>query len=366
MLARTAIRLQLNAARPALALILPKKKTVNRLLFDNDARLPYKKIMPILNNVYQHLDTPEEIRLPSYTGHEDLMDLRSILHDLRSVTNLVNKNLVDLENELVEQAAELGNNDAIAMLAFEALADAKTLKEDYDYANKLVSELTGQKHPLVFKLAGDFAFGKQYHEQAAQYWEQFLTLESDTISASHVYANLGTYYYHYLRPRPDLAKAQTYFEKAVAFGQLDSHIVKAHYFLGQLYSITDPILSRYHLEISASRGLQESLPSLGFLELNVFDNIPQALEWFRLGVEANSDVSCLIGQFDAHVRAGKEVNAINILANLKGLHEKLDKVFARGLENVPEAYRDAAQSNQTLLKTFFATRAATIRRITPR
>lgn len=317
--------------------------------------------MPILDSVYTNLDTPDRIKLPSYTLHSDLMMLRQILHTLRSSTHSINTNLVDLENELVEQAAELGNNDAIAMLAFEALALPETAKEDYKYANELVRELTERKHPLVFKLAGDFAFAKQYHLQAAQYWHQFLDLENDTILASHVHSNLGVYYYHYLKPRPDLVTAKSHLEKAIRFGELDTHIVKAHYYLGQLYSITDPELSRFHLEISASRGLQESFSSLGFMELNVFNNVAKALEWFKLGVEANSDISCLIGQFDAHVRSSNSTNAINVLSNLQNLKEKLDKVLARGTKMMPEQYVELAKSNHVLLSTFFDTRREAIK-----
>ncbi|KAF5211952.1 hypothetical protein EJF18_20621 [Clavispora lusitaniae] len=342
-----------SSARPSLSTILPKKKTINRLLFDADARLAYSKMLPILNSVYTNLDEPEQIRLPPYTKHDDLMILRSILHNLRSVTNSVNKNLVDLENELVEQAAELGNNDAIAMLAFESIASPDTSPEDYEYANGLIRQLTERKHPLSFKLAGDLAFSKNYHAQAAQYWHEFLDLEDKTVLASHVHSNLGIYYYHYVKPHADLVRAKMHLEKAICFGELDTHIVKAHYYLGQLYTITDPELSRYHLEISASRGLQESFPSLGFMELNVFDNVPKALEWFKLGVEASSDLACLVGQFDAHVRAHKQTHALNVLSNLQHLKDKLDKVLLAG---VPDDYKDLAQANHSLLTTFFETR----------
>lgn len=354
---------RLSTSRPPLASILPKRKTMNRLLFDADSRLAYRKMMPVLDSVYTSLDSPTEIKLPSYTRHEDLMTLRSILQNLRSVTNSINKNLVDLENELVEQAAELGNSDAIAMLAFEAVALKDTLKEDYEYANELIRHLTESRHPLVFKLAGDFAFSKNYYEQAVQYWCQFLELEDKTILASHVYLNLGVYYYHHFKPRPDLTKAKLYLEKAIKYGELDTHIVKAHYYLGQMYSMTNPVLSRFHLEISASRGLQESFPSLGFLELNVFDNISKALEWFKLGVEANSDISCLVGQFDAHIRARKFTHAVNVLSNLQSLKEKLDKILQKGLVNVPDSFKELAQANHALLSTFFDTRRDQIRQL---
>ncbi|KAM9890814.1 hypothetical protein OXX69_012475, partial [Metschnikowia pulcherrima] len=98
---------------------------------------------------------------------------------------------------------------------------------------------------------------------------------------------------------------------------------------------------------------QESLPSLGFMELNVFNNVSKALEWFKLGVEANSDVSCLIGQFDAHVRVGSSAKALKILTNLRGLKDKLERIIAKGMDNVPPSYRDLAASNQVLLSTFF-------------
>lgn len=349
-------RWALTTTRPILLSILPKKKTMNRLLYDNDSRLVYKKVMTVLNSVYEHVDNPEQIQLPKFASHDDLMVLRSILYDIRNMTHSFNKNLVDLENELVEQAAEMGNKDAIAMLAFEAIQKKDTPKEDYDYANKLIIQLSDTKHPLVFKLAGDLASSKGLYAQAAEYWNRFLELEDNTILASHVYANLGAYYYQDAAPRPDLNNAKVCFEKAITFGELDNHIVKAHYFLGQLYTLTDPELSRYHLQVSASRGLQESFPTLGFMELNVFNNISKALEWFKLGVESSNDLSCLVGQFDAHILLDNIPNALAILRNLDGIMEKLDRVIHTRLPNLPALYRDLAVNNLVLLDKFFTTR----------
>ncbi|KAF3987445.1 hypothetical protein FT663_04439 [Candidozyma haemuli var. vulneris] len=351
------------SARPAIDSVLPKKKTLSRLLFDHDSRLAYKKVMPIFTNVYENLENPTNIRLPHYTKHQDLMTLRSVLRDIRALSNAVNKNLVDLENELIEQAAELGNNDAIAMLAFEAIGSPETSKEDYEYANKLIGELQDARHPLVFKLAGDLAFSKNYHEQAAQYWNDFLELEDDSIIASHVYTSLGMYYFNFAKPEPDLARARVCLEKAIKFGELDTSIIKAHYYLGQLYSMTDPKRSRYHLEISASKGLQESFPSLGFLELNVFDNPSKALEWFKLGVEGNNDITCLVGQFDAHIRTKNFKKASSILANLQGLKKKLDGFAKHKFRNVPDAFKGHAETNYALLVTFFDTRKDVIHKL---
>lgn len=350
-------------SRPPIQSVLPKQKTLSRLLFDHDSRLAYKKVMPIFTNIYENLETPTNIRLPHYTKHDDLMTLRAVLRDIRALSNAVNKNLVDLENELIEQAAELGNNDAIAMLAFEAIGSSETLPEDYAYANKLIKELQDAKHPLVFKLAGDLAFAKNYHEQAAQYWNQFLELEDDSLVASHVYTSLGLFYFNFAKPEPNLAKARECLEKAIKFGELDTSIIKAHYYLGQLYSMTDPKRSRYHLEISASKGLQESFASLGFLELNVFDNPLKAIEWFKLGVEGNNDITCLIGQFDSHVKTENLLKAKSILANLADIKKKLDALARQQFRNVPEAFKGHAETNYALLVTFFDSRKVIIHKL---
>lgn len=302
------------------------------------------------------MDSPNNIKLPHYTTNSDLMTLRAVLRDIRALSNAVNKHIVDLENELVEQAAELGNNDAIAMLAFEAISLPETLGEDYRHATNLVKQLTDLKHPLVFKLAGDLAHSKGYADQAAQYWHQYVELDPDSVVASHVYASLGSYYFNSHTPMPDLHKAKINFERSIMYGELDTTITKSHYYLGQLHSVTDPKLARYHLEVSASKGLQETYSALGFLELNVFDNPEKAIEWFKLGVEGHKDVVCLIGQFDCHVRSSKYSKAHSVLANLENLNKKLVSLHQKNYANVPEAFKQQSEVHLALLNTFFESR----------
>lgn len=342
-----------STARPDLAGLLPNKKTINRLLFDHDSRLAYKKSLEILKSVYSKLDDPGSIRLPSYTTSDDLMLFKQVLATIRTTTNSINRNLLDLENELVEQAAELGNNDAIAILAFKAIEDKATSEADYKYANDLIKELTDISHPLVFKLAGDLAFKKNLLIQAEDYWLKFLELEPNTILSSQVCANLGIYYFNYVKPKPNLQKAKYYLQKSIKYGELDNYIIKSHYYLGQLFSINDPMLSKYHLEISASRGLKESFPSLGFLEMNVFKNFTKSLEWFKLGVESNNDLSCLIGQFDCYTFMKNSKQASIILLRLNEINEKLNKLKA---EQVPENFVETFENNKYLLKIFFTSR----------
>lgn len=359
----TALKIRWNSSstqnRPELLSLLPGKRTINKILFDNDSRLSYKKVIPILDSVYSNIETPENIILPKYVKSNDLMLCKQILASIRSTTNSINKNLVLLENELVEQAAELGNNDAITILAFESIENKETSKEDYKYANTLIDNLTKLKHPLVFKMAGDLAFKKGYHNQAEVYWLQFIELELNTILASQVYANLGIYYFNYLKPRPDLTKAELYLKKSIKFGELDKYTIQAHYYLGQLYSMTDPILSKYHLEISASKGLKESFPSLGFLEMNIFKNYSKSLEWFKLGVESSNDLSCMIGQFDCFINLENLVQADGIYRNLVAVHNKINA--ARNRKNIPKDMQKAMETNESLLNLFFTTRSGSIK-----
>lgn len=342
-----------STARPDLAGLLPNRKTINRLLFDHDSRLAYKKSLEILKSVYSKLDDPGSIRLPSYTTSDDLMLFKQVLATIRITTNSINRNLLDLENELVEQAAELGNNDAIAILAFKAIDDKATSEADYKYANDLIKELTDINHPLVFKLAGDLAFKKNLFFQAEDYWLKFLELEPNTILSSQVCSNLGIYYFNYVKPKPNLQRAKYYLQKSIKYGELDNYIIKSHFYLGQLFSINDPMLSKYHLEVSASRGLKESFPSLGFLEMNVFKNFTKSLEWFKLGVESNNDLSCLIGQFDCYTFMKNSKQASIILLKLNEINEKLNKLKA---EKVPENFVETFENNKYLLKIFFTSR----------
>ncbi|ODV78762.1 HCP-like protein [Suhomyces tanzawaensis NRRL Y-17324] len=356
---RLAVRWASTAARPDLLSLLPKKRTFNKILFDNNSSLSYKKMMPILQTVYSNLATPENITLPKNVQPSDLMTFKNVLATIRKTTNTINNHLVALENELTEQAAELGDNDAIAILAFETVekklrGDPTVSKEDFQYANELIKKLTDLQHPLVFKMAGDLAFKRGYYNQAEPYWVQFTQLEPDTVAASQVYSNLGLYHFSYAQT-PDLGLARTYFEKSIRVGELDEFTIKAHYYLGQLYVDTNPLSSRYHFEISASRGLKESFSSLGFLEMNVFQNYHTSIEWFKLGVESSNDIACMIGQFDCYLKMKDYKSAYAILTQIKDVQEKIAKV-RRERRKVPKEIEESMAVTEGLLRVFFETR----------
>lgn len=334
--------------------LFPGKKSMKRLLYENDSRLTYKKVIPVMKEVYKNLDTPGAICFPNYVNGNDLMTCKQILAAIKKNTNTINKNLLALEDELVEQAAEMGQEDAITILAFKVIEYPQSNRDDYKHASKLIKDLTERKHPLVFKMGGDFAFKKNFYEQAASYWQQFIELEPNTLLASEVYCNLGKYYFQFVRPRPQLRKAKLAFENSIKFGDIDSTTIQAYFYLSQFYAVTDPLLSRYYLTIAGSKGLMESFSSLGFMEMNVFQNYSNAIEWFKLGVESNNDLKCLIGQFDCYFKLTNYGKASFILQNLYNLQKKLTNItfnrkFSKEMKNL-------ITNNISTLKLFFDTR----------
>ncbi|EMG47908.1 hypothetical protein G210_1624 [Candida maltosa Xu316] len=199
-------------------------------------------MLPVLDTIYTNLLTPSKITIPKYVQAQDLMDFKHLLSTIRKVTNSHNKNLINLENELIEQSAEMGHLDAITLLAFETIKNRTNVPmDDFKHANKLIRELTDLKHPLVFKMAGDLAWENKAYTKALEYWQSFLVLEPNSELSVHVYFNMGYYYFTFLT-LPDLELAKFYFEKCIGVsgGDLNDSTVKSHYYLGQMYVDVNP------------------------------------------------------------------------------------------------------------------------------
>ncbi|EHN03290.1 Mss2p [Saccharomyces cerevisiae x Saccharomyces kudriavzevii VIN7] len=56
-----------------------------------------------------------------YIKSSDLIQMRNVLMTLRMQNKFVHKNLLAMEDKLLNVAAELGNNDAISILSFNAI-----------------------------------------------------------------------------------------------------------------------------------------------------------------------------------------------------------------------------------------------------
>lgn len=379
---------QRQEQRPELLTILPSKRILNRILFDIDSQLTYKQMIPILNHIYKNLSTPESINLNQLKiqSSYDLMKFKKLLQEIRKVTNSINVHLLDLENELIEQLAELGNNDAITILAFETVRKRQILKEivdeeDYQHANELIKQLIDINHPLVFKMAGDLSWELNQPNQAIEYWQTYIQLASNKNSDGddyddhlcQIYYNMGYYYFTYLK-HPNLTLAKLNFQKCInhgfgggggsSGGNSNEFIVKSHFYLGQLYVNTNPKLSKYHWEISSSSGLKDSIINLGFLEMNCFQNYNLAIEWFKLGVELNpNEAQCLIGLFDAYIALQNWKLANIYLSKLNKLFETITEKKKKTSE-LPENIKSSIIYNESMLKTFHETRLNDIKLVT--
>lgn len=295
-------------SRPPFYEVIPKKKVMNRILFDLDAKHSFNKLYPVYESIYKKLDGDGEAEIPAKITANDLMVMKRALETVRVQSHSTNKHLVSLENSLVEYAAERGNNDAVSLLAYEALLGND--EEDKQHAKKLISKLLEMKHPLTVKLSGDLCLRNKMNQQAEQFYLDFIALEDDTFLASEVFKQLGILSFQ----KPDLIQARHWFSRSVKTGPLDK-VAECHYYLGQLNGF-DPKRSRYHLEAAASQGFKESFKQLGFLELNQFGNVRKATEWFKLGTELG-DVDCVVGLFDCFMKENKFKMAYGAYTTLK-------------------------------------------------
>lgn len=340
-----------STRRPPFYEVFPKKSVMNRILFDLDSRHNYGKLYKVFESVYQKLDTEEEPEIPKFINASDLMIMKKTLENIRIRSHTTNRNLLDLENELTEKAAEYGNNDAVALLAFEAIMNKSSPQDDRAYAKKLVAKLLELKHPLTLKMSGDLCVQNQMLAQAEKFYNDFLELESDTFLASEVYKALGKLNFQ----KPDLVKSKQYFEQSIKTGPIDK-ISECHYYLGQL-NAHDPERARFHFEASASQGFLQSFQLLGFLELNYFDNSFKAKEWFKLGAEL-SDIHSIIGLFDCFIKednlkaAKKTYSTLEVLLTKDGDDDKLKvwQHFNSNRKNGIEKVKDLATSIESTLK----------------
>lgn len=279
--------------RPAFHEVFPQKKMVNRLLFELDSRLTFNKLYPVYESIYESLDKSTDASIPNGFTGKDLMIMKKVIEKIRHKTKTINKNLLALENEILDLAAERGDNDAISLLCFDVLKDpSHNSDEDVTHAKRLIKELYKKEHPLTVKLTADIALLNSDDITAEKYYLKFLDLQNDTFLAGEVYGQLGQIHFR----KPDLVKAEQCFLKAIKLCPID-YSVRSYFLLGQIYINNDVFKARSLIESSATQGFRESFKTLGLLEMNYFKNYPKAQEWFKLGMELY-DIQCYIGYFD--------------------------------------------------------------------
>lgn len=319
--------------RPSFNEIFPQKRMVNRILFELDSRLSFGKLYPLFELAYNNVDS-EDIPVTSGITASDVMVMKKVLEKVRSRTKSVNRHLLKLENVLLDKAAEMGNNDAVSLLAFDVLKDpSKNTSDDVLHAKLLIKDLYKRKHHLTMKLTGDLALKAGDNSQAETYYRRFLELESDTFLAGEVYGQLGQFSFH----KTDLIPAERYFLKSIQYSPLE-YSVHSYFYLAQIYMNSDPLKARTLMENCATQGYKESFKALGFLEMNYFENLYKAQEWFKLGMEL-FELECFIGYFDCCALLGEWALANKCFKSLEKIAEN-NSHYKSLVKQVVEARHD--------------------------
>ncbi len=299
----TLSKASVKKSKPLLTDILPRKKVISKLLFDFNAKYNYHHYLPVVMDIYDKMESDKEPVTDKLKG-SDLIIFQRVLKEIRTQTHSSNKYLKELEDSLIEEAATLGNRDALTIICFKSLDDTtgEYTKDDKEQAKIFINKLSKLKHPLVFKMAGDHYYRKSDIKKAVNLYGKFLKLDNNSFLASEVYKTLGMLSFQ----EQKLMQAKVFMEKAINLAP-SNKVSQAHFILGLINEI-DPLKARYHFEMAASEGFLESFVNLGFLELNYFRNIYKSKLWFKLGAELG-DYNCMIGLFDCYMKEENWKNA---------------------------------------------------------
>lgn len=331
----------LGRRRPQFHEVFPQKRTVNRLLFELDSKHTFAKLYPVYETVYEEMENEMDTKIPKNVSPSDLMVMKKVLEKLRHRTKSINPHLLALENALLDKAAELGNNDAISLLAFDVLRDPEhNSSDDVAHGRKLVKELYKRNHHLTLKLLGDLSLKSGNDEEAKKYYFKFLQLENATYLSGEVYGKLGQISFR----KPDLSEAEQFFLKAIKLSPLE-YSVHSHFYLAQIYMNSNPLKARALMENCATQGFRESFKALGFLEKNYFSDIPKSQEWFRLGMEL-FDLECFVGFFDCCTELKDWAAANNCYKNMQqfgAINAEYKKVITEFTEKRQEEIKKAEE-----------------------
>lgn len=290
--------------------MLPQKKIIRQYLYEKKIGLPYKKVL----KTYESCWGENGGALPTGVNGEDVYQLKTILEAHRKRTGSLNRHALQLETNLIERAAELGNNMAISLLCGRTLSDENSSEDDKAHAVKLLDELCDLNFGPAFKIKGDIAYKFGHVNKAESLYQDCLdsNLSQDLKSVkieclrSIGVINFNTY---------DLEQAKLYFQLAIAEAERPDQVMDCHFYLSQIIE-DDKDKARYHLEQAARHGLKQAFAPLGFLLMNYFNRPELALEWFELG-NSIGDFNSSVGLFDVSVRQKKLDAAHKALENIK-------------------------------------------------
>lgn len=292
--------------------VLPKKKVIRQYLYEKKINLSYKKVIQTYEACWNNEDTP----LPAGVQAHDVYQLKTILEANRKKTGALSKTALLLESNLIEKAAEMGDNMAITLLCGRTLNDEKASEEDKSYAVKLLDDLCEIQFGPAFKIKGDIAYKHGHISKAEDLYQDCLDANlSQELNSVKIEClrSIGVIRFN----NYDLEQAKLYFQLAIAEAEQPSQVMDCHFYLSQILE-EDKDRARYHLEQAARFGLKQSFAPLGFLLMNYFNRPDLAVEWFDLG-NSIGDFNSIVGLFDVSIKQKKYDVARKAFENIEKL-----------------------------------------------
>lgn len=274
--------------------------------------MSYKKVI----QTYEACWNDEEIPLPADVKAHDVYQLKTILEANRKKTGALSKTALLLESNLIEKAAEMGDNMAITLLCGRTLNDEKASEEDKTHAIKLLDDLCEIQFGPAFKIKGDIAYKHGHISKAEGLYQECLdsNLSQELNSVKiECLRSIGVIRFN----NYDLDQAKLYFQLSIAEAEQNNQVMDCHFYLSQILE-EDKDRARYHLEQAARFGLKQSFAPLGFLLMNYFNRPDLGVEWFDLG-NSIGDFNSIVGLFDVSIKQKKYSIARKAFESIKKL-----------------------------------------------
>lgn len=321
-------------------ILFPSKKLLNRILFQMDSELPSRKLIPLYERLYE--DNELLPTFSQYASNSNIIFLMNrVLVELKKRTKRQSISLHKMELYLLKRAAQLGNNDAIALLCYQILSSPKQIQNDDEVKGSqiLLKQLVEENQPLSFKiladlncLMGDFKEGKTWYSQYLKATHNSLRVKSKNgLNPKSDISNWGLTLRGEVLEKlaeiefreggnENIIKCEERFLEVIQLLPLKD-CVKSYFFLSQLYIKSDPERAKVLLELCCTQGFKETFKEIGYLEMNYFQNPLKAREWFKIGMEL-MDLPCFFGYFETCLALKDWVNADNCVNTLTRIAAK--------------------------------------------
>ncbi|CCK68223.1 Mss2p KNAG_0A05590 [Huiozyma naganishii CBS 8797] len=288
--------------------IFPSKKLINRILFKLDSNVTSRNIIPLYRQLHEN---GKLIDSSGISGNPNTLFLMNrVLFEVKKQTKQQNETLKYMELYFLKKAALLGQADAISLLCFDVLNNAKgNSTNDVNHCSKLLKALVQKNHPLALKVVGDLNYSVSQPEESAKWYSQYLKIVpqgKDGIWRPQVLEKLGELEFR-KGGFSNVSIAEQYFLEAIGTSKLQD-CVKSYFYLSQIHVNYDPVKARVLLEQCCTQGFKEAFKTLGYLEAQYFKNLDKAQEWFKLGMEL-FDLESYFGYFDCCVQSKQWMQA---------------------------------------------------------